>query len=138
MNKDHANMSILPPYNTYSVGKTDFWDSALALFGVDLPPNVGLTGNGLSGEFTVHGGMFLAEGIPLTPFHSGGKVTIMAASARPSDGRLFVFDARGRTVRLLHGESAADGQGRNVSSGMYFLRWDEGNRSIGGKLVVVN
>lgn len=100
MNKDHANMSILPPFNTlnaqvilrgtadrlpqiitsgltleysipgntYSVGKTDFWDHALALFGVDLPPNIGLTGKGLTGEFDVHGDMFLAEGIPLTPF----------------------------------------------------------------------
>ncbi len=100
MNKDHANMSILPPYNnlnaqvilrgsrdrlpqiitsgftleysipgnTYSVGKTDFWDYDVALFGVDLPPNVGLTGNGLTGEFEVHGDMLMAEGIPLTPF----------------------------------------------------------------------
>lgn len=100
MNKDHANMSILPPYNTlnaqvilrgdadnmpqiitegftleysipgntYSVGKTDFWDHALALFGLDLEPNIGLTGNGLTGEFEVHGDMLMAEGIPLTPF----------------------------------------------------------------------
>lgn len=100
MNKDHANMSILPPFNTlnaqvikrglwpvlptvitngvsiaysvpgntYSVGKTDFWDYDVALFGVDLPPNVGLTGKGLSGTFDVQGDMFIAEGIPLTPF----------------------------------------------------------------------
>ncbi|MBC8426944.1 hypothetical protein H8E07_22750, partial [bacterium] len=56
------------PGNTYSVGKTDFWDHDLALFGDDLPDNVGLTGNGLSGEFEAHAAHFTAEGIPLTPF----------------------------------------------------------------------
>jgi hypothetical protein len=100
MNRDHAYLSILPPYNTlnaqvvvrgdaatlprvetagvtleyaiigntYSVGKTDFWDHDLELFGVDLPPNVGLTGKGLTGQFDLRGDMFVAEGIPLTPF----------------------------------------------------------------------
>jgi len=100
MNKDHHNLSVLPPYNnlnaqvirrgdagrmpqiitsgltleysipgnTYSAGKTDFWDYALDLFGVALPPNIGLTGNGLAGEFDVSGTMFIAEGIPITPF----------------------------------------------------------------------
>jgi hypothetical protein len=56
------------PGNTYSVGKTDFWDYAFDLFGVDLPPDIGLTGNGLAGEFEVSGDMFIAEGIPITPF----------------------------------------------------------------------
>lgn len=100
MNRDHAAMSILPPYNplsaqivrrgdaatppqlvtagatveysipgnTYSVGKTDFWDHDVALFGVDLPDNVGLTGNGLSGACEACAAHFTAEGIPLTPF----------------------------------------------------------------------
>jgi len=100
MNKDHAKLSILPPYNnlfaqvierggegtlprildegltleysipgnTYSVGKTDFWDWDLELFGVDLPPNIGLTGKGLTGEMDPHSGHYLAEGIPVTPF----------------------------------------------------------------------
>ncbi len=83
------------------------------------------------------------------PFHAGGKVTIMAASSRPAEGRLLVFDARGRTVRLLHGEEASEGQarvfwdgrdgsGRRVSSGVYFMRWDEGQKSVSGKLVVIN
>lgn len=56
------------PGNTYSVGKTDFWTYAQDLFGVDLPPNIGLTGKGLDDVFDVHGDLFLAEGIPLTPF----------------------------------------------------------------------
>ncbi len=102
MNKDHHNLSILPPFNTlnaqvirkgdasrlpqvitvlqggsldysipgntYSVGKTDFWSYDVQLFGVDLPDNVGLTGNGMTGSFTSSGDMFIAEGIPLTPF----------------------------------------------------------------------
>lgn len=56
------------PGNTYSAGKTDFWTHAQALFGVALPPNVGLTGRGLSGEFDLDGDVWRAEGIPLTPF----------------------------------------------------------------------
>lgn len=56
------------PGNTYSVGKTNFWDYDVQLFGVDLPPNVGLTGNGLSGVFDAHAGYFEADGIPVTPF----------------------------------------------------------------------
>ncbi len=83
------------------------------------------------------------------PFRPGGRVTIMAASARPSSGRLLVFDARGRTIRHLRGEDAGegearifwdgrDGQGQQVASGVYFLRWDEGTRSAAGKVVVIN
>jgi hypothetical protein len=100
MNQNHANLSVLPPYNnldaqlirrgdasrlpqlttsqvtvgysipgnTYSVGKTDFWTYAYQLFGVTLPPNVGLTGRGLTGTFDLTGPRFRAEGIPLTPF----------------------------------------------------------------------
>lgn len=100
MNKDHAVLSVLPPYNTlqaqvirvgsagvmpalvttgfrleysfpgntYSVGKTDFWTYAQALFGVTLPADTGLTGKTLDDVFDVNGDHFLAEGIPLTPF----------------------------------------------------------------------
>jgi len=100
MNRDHATLSILPPYNnlnaqviergdvsrlprlvttgvtleysipgnTYSVGKTNFWDYDLQLFGVDLPPDIGLTGKGLSGTFDLVGDYYFAEGIPVTPF----------------------------------------------------------------------
>ena len=63
------------PGNTYSVGKTDFWDWDLALFGVDLPPDIGLTGKGLVGELDPVGGFFKADGIPLTPFPDATPTT---------------------------------------------------------------
>ena len=56
------------PANTYSVGKTNFWDFEDKLFGVELEPNIGLTGVGLSGEMKVDEDHFLVEGVPLTPY----------------------------------------------------------------------
>ncbi len=95
--RDFADLAVLPPYNTlwvqvvkvgdppelvtsgitveysypdntYSVGKTNFWDYDQALFGVDLPPNVGLKNKGLSGTMDLSGDHFVAEGIPITEF----------------------------------------------------------------------
>ncbi|GAB4528952.1 MAG: hypothetical protein Kow0063_05590 [Anaerolineae bacterium] len=56
--------------NTYSVGKTNFWDYAQQLFDLPqpLPLNVGLAGFGLSGQMHADGNHFAAEGIPLTEF----------------------------------------------------------------------
>ena len=54
--------------NTYSVGKTNFWDYEEALFGVDLPPDVGLTGKGLAGSMDLVNASYVAEGIPLTEY----------------------------------------------------------------------
>ncbi len=100
MNRNHAVLSVLPPYNTlqaqvirkgdatrlpalvtdgltlhyafpgntWSAGKTDFWTWAPALFGVDLPLDTGLTGKTLDDTFDLRGDLFVAEGIPLTPF----------------------------------------------------------------------
>jgi len=62
------NVTYSIPGNTFSVGKTNFWDYDQALFGVDLPPNTGLTGNGLSGPMTFHTDHYMATGIPVTPF----------------------------------------------------------------------
>jgi hypothetical protein len=96
-NRDFQDLAVLPPFNTlwaqvvkvgdppqivtagitvtyvftdntYSVGKSNFWDYDQALFGVDLPPNVGLAGKGMSGEMDLDGDHFVAEGIPLTEF----------------------------------------------------------------------
>ena len=96
-NRDFKDLAVLPPYNnlwaqvikvgdppqivtgsvgvsysfpdnTYSVGKSNFWDYDLALFGVDLPPNIGLTGKGLAGQMDKKTDHFTAEGIPLTEF----------------------------------------------------------------------
>lgn len=63
------------PDNTYSVGKSNFWDYDVALFGVDLPPNVGLAGKGLAGTMDRHGDHFVAEGIPLTEFRDSAPNT---------------------------------------------------------------
>jgi hypothetical protein len=96
-NPDFSTLAILPPYNTlwaqvvrvgdppqlvtsgitvtyvftrntYSAGKTNFWQYAQQLFGVSLPPNVGLKGKGLSGTLDLAGDHFQATGIPLTEY----------------------------------------------------------------------
>lgn len=56
------------PDNTYSIGKSNFWQYEDRLFGVNLPDNIGLTGKGLAGTMDNHGDHFVAEGIPLTEF----------------------------------------------------------------------
>lgn len=65
------------PGNTYSVGKTDFWTYAQQLFGLPspLPPNIGLTGKGLTGQLDITGNYFKAEGIPVTPFQDNNLNT---------------------------------------------------------------
>lgn len=58
------------PGNTYSVGKTNFWTYAQQLLGLSqpLPPNIGLTGKGLTGTLDASGNNFNVLGIPNTPF----------------------------------------------------------------------
>ena len=97
MNESFANLAVLPPYNnlwaqvirqgptpeivtsgvtveysiidnTYSVGKTNFWQYAKQLFGADLAPNVGLTGATLAGQMHIVNDHFAIEGVPLTPY----------------------------------------------------------------------
>ncbi|MFN8485047.1 MAG: hypothetical protein U0768_18575 [Anaerolineae bacterium] len=63
------------PDNTYSVGKSNFWTYAPALFGVTLPPNIGLKGKGLAGTMDLRGDHFTAEGIPLTEFRDSAPTT---------------------------------------------------------------
>jgi len=63
------------PGNTYSVGKTNFWEYEDQLFGVELEDNIGLTGVGLIGEMEIHGNSFIVEGIPITPFTDANLVT---------------------------------------------------------------
>ncbi|MEZ6096184.1 MAG: cytochrome c3 family protein [Pirellulaceae bacterium] len=98
MNPDFSEMCILPPFNTlraqvikrdsspdivtgdvtvrYSIpgnttssNKTDFWEFAPDLFGVVLPDDIGLTGNGLTGSMERPDGVrhWEASGIPITP-----------------------------------------------------------------------
>lgn len=63
------------PDNTYSVGKTDFWSYEDALFGVDLPDNIGLAGAGLSGALAWADNHFEVVGIPLTPYDDADLAT---------------------------------------------------------------
>ncbi|MDB4304063.1 T9SS type A sorting domain-containing protein [Desulfosarcina sp.] len=56
------------PGNTYSVGKTNFWDYEEDLFGVTLPDNIGLTGVGLEGDMESIENYFTVEGVPITPY----------------------------------------------------------------------
>ncbi|MBK7320571.1 S-layer homology domain-containing protein [Candidatus Villigracilis affinis] len=103
-NRDFADLAVLPPYNTlwvqvikagdpptlvtsgvtveyfyedntYSVGKTNFWSYSQDLFGVSLPPNVGLKGKGLSGTMDFSGDHYVAEGIPVTEFSDSAPTT---------------------------------------------------------------
>jgi hypothetical protein len=64
------------PGNTYSAGKTNFWTYAQALFGLSqpLPQDVGLTGNGLTGQMVIEGNNFRATGIPVTPFQDNDLI----------------------------------------------------------------
>lgn len=84
-----------------------------------------------------------------SPLSPGVSCTIRLAAAQAGSGRLLVFDARGRTVRRLElnsdgtGEALAnwdglDGHGRRVGSGVYFLRWSDGQRTAAAKVVMVN
>lgn len=54
--------------NTTSADKTNFWQYAQALFGLNapLPANIGLTGKGLQGTMDPAGDHFTAAGIPVT------------------------------------------------------------------------
>lgn len=71
----NVRVSYSFPNNTYSFGKSNFWDYEQALFGVDLPPNIGLTRRGLAGEMDKAVDHFIAEGIPLTEFQDSDPDT---------------------------------------------------------------
>jgi len=57
-------------YNKRAYG--GFWDNALKLFGVTLAHDIGLKGNGLTGNMAVSGDHFIAEGIPVVPVSDAG------------------------------------------------------------------
>lgn len=64
------------PGNTVSTTKTNFWQYSKLLFGVNLQPNIGLTGNGLAGFMKRNGkdNDWIATGIPITPITDTGKL----------------------------------------------------------------
>lgn len=67
--------------NSTSVGKTNFWQFAEALFGLKLPPDMGLMGVRLPGKtnqpqrlrFDFAHNWFVAEGIPVVPYDDQGR-----------------------------------------------------------------
>lgn len=61
--------------NTYSAGKINFWDHVKDLFGVDLAPDVGLTGAGLTGVMRAEEDHFVVEGVPLSPYTDSDPTT---------------------------------------------------------------
>lgn len=69
------NVQYSIPGNTYSVGKTNFWDYAQQLFGVTLAPNIGLTGIGLTGNMIAADDHFYVDGIPITPYQDNNLIT---------------------------------------------------------------
>lgn len=63
------------PSNTSSSSKTNFWSFVKPLMGLDLPPDIGLGGFGLSGTMAFDAARrdWGATGIPLTPIDDDGK-----------------------------------------------------------------
>ncbi len=63
------------PGNTHSADKTNFWKHVQALFGVALPPDIGLTGNGMSGQMSPTPTRdWAVTGIPITPHDDNGRL----------------------------------------------------------------
>ena len=63
--------------NSYSVGKTNFWTYPQQLFGVALPPNMGLAGFGMTGTMLKNDSQNYrwADGIPVTAFPDATPVS---------------------------------------------------------------
>ncbi len=67
--------------NSYSNGKSDFWQNVLSLFGVTLPGEDGITGCKMPGlqnawvplTYEVKKNWFAANGIPITPVDDAGN-----------------------------------------------------------------
>lgn len=155
LNSDFADLAVLPPYNTlwaqvirrdpqpqlvttgitvtyffadntYSVGKTNFWDYDQGLFGVDLPANIGLTGKGLAGQMDLHGDHFLAEGIPLTEYSDSAPTVpqpFQLATVRVYDQASGALLAETTTVAPVSSEMRcdtchADGQEASLPHGI--------------------
>ncbi len=63
------------PLNSKSSNKVNFWQYANKLFGVTLANDIGLTGNGMTGQLKWNGTAFEASGIPITPFEDAAPTT---------------------------------------------------------------
>lgn len=103
------------PGNTYSVGKTNFWDYAFALFGMNLTDNIGLTGAGLSGTMTPMGTYYVVEGVPLTPYTDADLVN----EAPFQLGLVEVWDAGSNLITSTQNVVPVSNEINCVSSGCH-------------------
>lgn len=103
------------PGNTYSVGKTNFWDFEDQIFGVNLAPNIGLTGSGLTGEMTSTENYFTVTGIPITPFTDANLVTEDPFQL----GQLVVYDASEQLLAIAQPVIPVSNEINCVSSGCH-------------------
>ena len=107
----NVKVSYSFPDNTYSVGKSNFWTYAKPLFGVDLAPDIGLTGKGLAGDMDVKTDHFIAEGIPLTEFSDSAPTTAapyQLATVVVRDATTNAILAQTRTVAPVSTEMHCD------------------------------
>ncbi len=83
--------------NSYSSGKTNFWDYAQKLFNVNLQPEEGLKGFLTQSttphemEFSAKYNMFVAEGIPAVPYDDNGEFDpypLVKVEAKSLDGKV--------------------------------------------------
>lgn len=92
---EDVTVTYVIPQNTHSADKTNFWKHAEALFGVALPPDIGLTGNGLSGSMSpTAAGHWEASGIPLVPMDDSGRLDPYPVAEVRINGELGTFIAR--------------------------------------------
>ena len=99
------------PGNTYSAGKTNFWQYVKPLFGVSLAPNVGLTGIGLRGNMKLATDHYVAEGIPLTEYNDNAPTTrqpYQLASIVVKDAQTGLVLARQTVVAPVSSEMRCD------------------------------
>ncbi len=75
MTGNNASVSFMFPTNTYSAGKTNFWNYASQLLGANLAPDVGVAGFGMSGAMPYESAheSYVATGVPVTPIDDDGK-----------------------------------------------------------------
>ena len=84
-----------------------------------------------------------------SPAQPGAGCTIKARNKGQGTGKLLVFDARGRTIRMLRSDpkggdlaqfmwDGRDSHGKPVASGVYFMRYDNGVQQTGGKVLMIN
>ena len=88
-----------------------------------------------------------AEALKVSPSPMRSDCRIELVNAGSEEGRLLVFDAQGRTLRMLRSETGsggtrvahwdgADKNGQRVAPGVYFLRWEAGKRTAAAKVVL--